>query len=551
MLAVLTVVAAVVPLLVAWAFGALGTPRTDGWSYLETLFHFAESGQIDLQDWTSMTLIGQILLATPIALVTDRNVVAIQMSTALIGFGGLAAVVGLARRIGASWWVGGFVAITVAVGPMWATLAASFMTDVPAFAAAMASLLVGIEGLRRRPASLLLVAAGLALGLLAFSIRQYAVIPAVVVGVLAIVMAAQAGDAARVRRLVVLGGVLVVAIVAVQLWWMAIPNDKALSPAVPGPGSIWDAALEAIKLLRVVGLLLVPVLVFAGPIRMFRRAWRASPTVAGFVATLTGLAEILTHLRAPEVPFLGGYFERTGIQAGVVLAGNRPDVVPWPVFELLVLVGSAAAVLLAVAAIPPMLELLARARARDLSVHDPAISAIGLAVAGYSAAYFLASAVGLPIFDRYALPLVPLVALLVLRGARADPPAELRRARTPTAAGVALGLLALVGLVYTIDAAAFDGTRRRVAELAVAAGYAPETVNGGFEWVNEHLSPGQVPVLGHGFPAGSGPCVVVVVNPTRAPEDRVVARRVSRLPWRPTETFVALATGRDCAIPAG
>src|SRR5680860_1058266 len=391
-LVALVLVAVAVPLVVAWAYGALGTPRTDGWSYLATLFGFAETGRIDLNDWTSMTLIGQILLATPIALVAERNVAAIQIWTSFIGLGGLVAVVGLARRAGTTWWVGGLVAITVAVGPLWATLAASFMTDVPAFAAAMVTLLVGIEGLRRRPVSLPLIAAALALGLWAFSIRQYAVVPAVAVLAVAILLAVQSGDRQRLRRLVAMGGLLAVGVVGIQLWWVAIPNDKALSPVVPGPGSIWDAVVEATKLMRVVGLLLVPVLLLAGPIRILQRAWRASPGVVLVVATVVGSAQIVTHVRASDVPFLGGYFERTGIQAEVVLAGNRPDLVPAPLFELLVAVGSAAAVLLAVAAIPPLVELVARARVRDLGGRDPVIAAVAVAVAGYSAAYFVAAA---------------------------------------------------------------------------------------------------------------------------------------------------------------
>src|SRR4051794_14166443 len=56
------------PLLIARHYHALGVPRGDDWSYLRTLFHWVDTGHLNFNNWVTMTLVGQLVLAAPIAL---------------------------------------------------------------------------------------------------------------------------------------------------------------------------------------------------------------------------------------------------------------------------------------------------------------------------------------------------------------------------------------------------------------------------------------------------------------------------------------------------
>ena len=55
---IVTLVGVVVPLVVARHYGASGIPRSDDWSYLRALFHWVDTGQLDFNNFVSMTLLG-------------------------------------------------------------------------------------------------------------------------------------------------------------------------------------------------------------------------------------------------------------------------------------------------------------------------------------------------------------------------------------------------------------------------------------------------------------------------------------------------------------
>jgi hypothetical protein len=123
----------VLPAVVASHYGALNIPRSDDWSYLLTLFHWVDSGRLTFNGWVSMTLIGQIAAAAPVAAIFGHNITAIHLYTSLLGLVGLLGVVVLGRRTLVSLWAGVFVAVTIAIGPLWSPLSATFMTDIPTF----------------------------------------------------------------------------------------------------------------------------------------------------------------------------------------------------------------------------------------------------------------------------------------------------------------------------------------------------------------------------------------------------------------------------------
>jgi hypothetical protein len=123
----------------------------------------------------------------------------------------------------------------------------------------------------------------------------------------------------------------------------------------------------------------------------------------------------------------------------------------------------------------------------------------------------IASAVGLvavgtgnlPLFDRYALGLVPFAAGLVLAHRTTSrrptgsggptPPTPPGRSARRAAEVVAVVVFALLGLWWSADSAAFDAARWRAGEQAEALGYPADRIDAGFEWRNAHRAAGATP----------------------------------------------------------
>jgi 4-amino-4-deoxy-L-arabinose transferase-like glycosyltransferase len=502
----ITLVGGLVPLALAQHFGALGIPRNDDWSYARSAFLFADHGTITGNGWASMNLVGQLAVSTPVVLVFGHRITALQVEVTILGVLGLVAVFDLAKRV-ISPRRALFVALMVAVGPMWASLSVSFMTDVPAFALAMVSLAVGSRALRDDDLDGRLYAVSLLAGFAAFTVREYALVAPVAVAVAALWLGAQRFRARLAMAASLLAGLLVAA-AAFLLWRRGLPGFSDLTPAQPDPSSVRSAFQLACRSAVLVGVLTAPAVVLAGPTRLVRAAWARAPRtsiVVGFVTVSALVAESARHRGSGAFLGPGDYVMSTGTLDTYTVSGSRPDLLPKALLLVLALVGIATALLLVLAAIPPTLDALASLARRRVPVPaSPALAVVGLAAVGYGLAYALPTGFRVVTFDRYLLPLLPLVAVLVLRATR---PTVMTRPQGRIAGGAAvaaLAALAVFGLIYAANSASFDGTKWKIAkEVSKAAGGATR-VQGGFEWNNAHTGrevflgkkPGAQPV-GH------------------------------------------------------
>lgn len=536
------VVGALVPILVARHYGALGIPRSDDWSYLVTQFRWNAGDGLSFNHWVTMTLVGQLLLSAPVAQAFPRDIAALQWFTALTGAVGLGATVLLVRRAGAPTGLALLGAVAIGVCPLWGPLAASYMTDVPAFAASTIALLLGVEALRRDDRGGPWLVAATAVGVLAFSIRQYAALPTFAVLLVALLHAHRTGRPAMVRRAGVALGVFVVAAVVISAWWSTVPAGKAVTPHLPDAHSVRVAAIKGAGFVRLAGLVLAPVLAWVGPVGIVRRAWRASATTTVVLAGGTFILLATTAAVIRDSLFVGNYLVHDGVLSDIVMSGPRPDVLPGPAWALVVAFASAAGIVLVVAAVPFLVEAAGRVRRRDLDDIDPVRAALVGTVVAYAAVHAVATACGIQMYDRYVLPLLPpLTALL-----GTAPHAAVGRTRAWVAAGATLVLVGAVGLAFTIDSASFDGARWRAAERATRAGWRPNQIAGGFEWVDYHART----KVGRGTRTGDRrACVTVHVNP-RVGRDRVVAVATSSAPTRRSMRIVAYRTGVPCPAPA-
>ncbi len=490
----LFVVGAGIPIAIAAHYGALDVPRSDDWSYLLSLFRWVDTGHLDFNGWVSMTLVGQLVIAAPLVLVVGRSIAAVHVLSAFVSFLGLLAVLWMSRLMVRP-ALAVLVAITIAVCPIWGPLSTTYMTDNWAFTFQILAVALAFEAFRRRPISMPWLTGSLAVGLIAFSIRQYAAIPVVAVVAVALVLVAREHNRKRWWHLVAIiasTGVLAIALLA---WWGTVPDTKLLAPALPGLKSVrWTVRLDT-GYLRLVGVALAPVLIAAGPLRLVRRAFAASKLLSTLIVVLVSGVLVLQFVRLPNVPFVGNYFARDGVLAQDVLAGLRPAVIPGLVFDALAWVGMVSVVVMLLAAVPFAARLPEKARGWRTLPESPQVAVLALSIIGFAVAYTLATLTELPVFDRYALPLLPMIALLLLHAAghrpaaAADPnAADAERVSRAgwVAAAVGVVVLGLVGMAYTAESASYDATRWSVGEMAVAKGYSPLQIDDGFEWVGWH-----------------------------------------------------------------
>jgi hypothetical protein len=424
----------------------------------------------------------------------------------------------------------------------------------------MVSLAFAMSALRRPQISLTKLAASLALGFVAISIRQYEVIPVIATLLVAGWVVTHEGNRRRLWLLLTMAGIVVIATVALLAWWSSLPDSLSLSPEPQTSGLVANLVVQSGGFLRLTGLLLIPVVVWLGPSRIVRRAWNASHRITTATIAFASIWLVATYVRASETPFVGNYVDRHGVLAEDVLVGRRPLVIPARLFDLLAVAASIAAVVLLLAMVEPFTRFIVRVQNRDRTPAAPGIAVLALTVAGFALAYAIAIATKLPIFDRYALPAIPLVGLLAIAAMErsvpepsANPTRSASRRTRMVAAVAALTLFAGIGLAFATDSAAFDATRWRVDRATVRRGYSPLALDGGFEWISYHRRQG--PLIGKSKTERErlrriyfrGLCVDVIVNPRPRGVRRAIAQATMGGIGHAAVSIVSVPNSRRCA----
>ena len=496
----LTLLSIGLPLLVAWAGGALGIPRNDDFSYQGILFHWSRTGSLRFDNWPAMTLVGQLVIARPVVELVGARVTALQILTTVIGAVGACASYLLLRRA----TVRGIAiagVLTTLLGPLWAPLAASFMTDVWAYTAIVLCLLVGSVGLASQGGRrLALLASSAAIGLIAVSIRESGFIaPVAVLGV------AGWSFIPRSRRrsvrptatswrkedgfaLMLIAAALVAAVGLVLGWRSSIPfgGQSSLKTVRATLGDlsrldIWGTVVEpSFKALFTLGLLTLPATALVSQRRLISRL--GHPPAVALGASLTAAVVAILAWRSGPV---GNYVMR---QLGPSLSLGTPDDrlsnVAWSAIAVLSAYSCFVLVLCVVSALARLSGGHActgeerdsgnRATARRV-VTTFSVLSIGLMI--------VSGPFGQPIYDRHLLPLVPFVAAFVMMEGGIRPFA---RKRFVLVASSVLGAFAVLGLVFSTSSAVYDGTRWRAASDLVASGIEPLRIDGGLDWVGFH-----------------------------------------------------------------
>jgi hypothetical protein len=478
--ALLSVVLAAVaiPLGLAAAAGAIGLPSNDDWVYIRSATHLFDTGNID---WAAAVaqqadhhvaghvtaFLGQLFLSQPFLWLSGGDpwaFTAFGLTMAAIGIGSTYL---LARRfvgIGSALLV---VMVTLSF-PGFIRTSASFMTDVPAFGLVMLCLLLGTLWLQDVGGRSALVAS-LAVGLIAFSIREFAA-----AGPLAVLVAGWARNRPSDRSWLV-GSSIFVALGGVAVVTISRSSTGQASPSTPGFWGVTELPLAFATLAAVV----LPAVVLA-----------VAPRIRGLSPKLIIAATLACLALIPlDKVFLGNLWTADGLAANQLLAGARDPVFgegAWAVSRLLAI---GAAILTAILVTDIVRHRVPRQWsasstsmvARRIMTGRAALLIVFLL--GYGVGLLLYGVVG-GLFDRYLYPMVPVAAiLLLLRPVRPWAPGT----RQAMAHGTLIWLM-VSAFVIAGNSFAYDTARYREGQTAVALGYDAATVDAGYEWVGMYGS---------------------------------------------------------------
>ena len=462
-------------LLTMWA-EAVGIARNDDWSYLENAFRFADTGVFAVGGWVQMMLIGQLILAAPVIAVFGPSVGALQGVVAALGVILLTSAYAILRNFLSPIWAAASTA-TLAFSALFGLLSVSFMTDIPAAAFQLLAIAFGYRALRASKIAWPKLLLATAFGLMAVSIREYAVAALVAIWV-------TAGRSARMSRSYRGFAAWTVAmgvIVGLMLLWRSGQVTVTDSPLGLNPIGLRYLAWWPLT----AGLLLLPAAVAGNPVRVARRAWSSSRLLT--VVALLGATGAMAHTR---LGFLGNYLSLSGGYAEVARGIPTPVLPIWwsTLLTAAAVYGGYLLALLLVGAICKWWE----GRRARLSAGPSSVS-LGLAFVVVTALVYAIVPVlaDVALFDRYFVAALPIAAGLVVWWLRRE---DLMWqvplvAVSGVIAAVAVTSVVLVAATSARDAARWQIADRAAEQLGVAAG----NIDGGFDYYSFNTNGGARP----------------------------------------------------------
>ncbi len=467
-MAMLGLIGVGIPLWLAAAAGAIGLPTIDDWVYMRGAATLFNTGSIDMPGHFAAS-VGQLLMVQPFLRMSGGDPWAFTAFGLVMTLIGVLATYLLSRR-----FVGtgsaAMVVLLVEVFPGFARLSASFMTDVPGYALSVLCLLLGTLWLERGARRALLASVGV--GLLAVSIREFAIAAPAAVLVVSWIRSRKADRAmlAWASGIFVAGLTLVVIAATSAL-------GRVTSPAVPsqlinvGPAFVVLAAI----LLPAVAL----------------RSGQWLPTVSPSQIIL-GAVLACSAAVVPWGAHGANIWMQNGLEGYALLDGTRDPVIPPAAWLWSGQLATFAAIVVATLTVRWAQQNLARVR--SLSSVTALLVRVGRNANGLLVVFLIGYAgelvafAPISIYDRYLFPLVPAAAILILVSSSGLP---FRFDRTLAFSHAAFAWLGVSALLIAANSFAYDTARWHQGETTVAMGYDPGTVDAGYEWVGYHaVGPG-------------------------------------------------------------
>ena len=483
------VLGVLLPITVSAITGNISIPHNDSWASSKIAETFANTGTIKLVNWNEMSMIGQAVMLGPLG----SSIVNQQVSIAILSLILLYCAYDIMAP-SLSTGRAGFGALVIAIWPGFALIATSFMTDIPQITAGFACLALGRRALQRDSPVLFYLA--LLISFWGTTVREEAVIAPFSVVVYALIRPELRTRLTR-KHIGISSGVFVFALLVFLAWRSGLAQANN-PPLVDGSLTtvMKRVKTDTPEFIFTLALGVSPAVVLtARPWRWTKGSWWAASLVA-LLAYMIGLGPgNASFLSGNYLTNNGAYPEVLGAAGGAIRVFGGNTIEAWND------VGAASAVLLA----GTLFERWRWKRVEPMVAIFTAISAVAILIFGW---------IGLGLYDRYFIVLVPCLMMVVLAkrpatvhaSVGADPvPAKRRGLWSKTLDGGQVGLaviatlfvVALSGLTAA-NSFSFDIARWHLGEQLVrTTGVPADKIDAGIEWLGTHLSTPVISTPGH------------------------------------------------------
>lgn len=462
--------------LVLLRVGSFRPSRADDWSYVSTTMDEASGLDLRLNGWVHMFFLGQGWTGAMVVKVFGEPFVALRFLVLFVGVVGLIATFVLAAKLLSFRW-SLLVLLIIGFGPLWLNLSVTFMTDIPMWSLALISVLLVFRGVGRNQ-TVWFVLAGI-VGLAAFSVREYGVIPVIVM--FALVPLRRSNRRLGLGAVAVIVGVVVIAAVAYR-WRVGLPGAVITEPL-----PLSEAVGQISRLLLTLGLFLAPAMAIVGIVvrPTGKRVVRALQV--DFAGALLGVLAAVSLFAVSEQRLVGNVIHPYG--SSWTSVGDGVRAVPGWFYTGLVLIAFVSTLVLCVG----MGIGVQRAMRSRVWLQGSwwtwerwtagALAAVAIAVLGASIMAVLF--VGAPVFDRYLLLPVTLFTIVMFWWA-------LRHQGSPKMPGMKWWVGAVVavstgvGMIFVDASNQVDGLRWEVSKQLVAEGIPAHSIDGGDAWFRFH-----------------------------------------------------------------
>ncbi len=324
------------PILLGTLSGAIVVPHNDDPSMRRVALGLFNSGRLELNGWTSMTLVGQIAFVQPFLWATGGGPWGFAVATISLATVGIVAGYTLVRRI-LSVPRATVAVLGVLLFPGFLLNTTSYMTDVPAWAMSITCLALGAAAIGRQGSHRWRWLIGsLVVGWFAFSIREFAI-----AAPLAVLVANAAAEPGSRRPYWIAGVALLAACFATYLFAVHLPGQH--EPPLELNLSATIGGLR--RGFATLALVLSPAVVLG--IASWWRRWHLPEVVIGAVLAMLVYREpFITFLRTgfSSRLLVGNLLEPAGSLGVGELAGGRPVLFVPPSWQLLNTVALLAAI---------------------------------------------------------------------------------------------------------------------------------------------------------------------------------------------------------------
>lgn len=464
-------------------------PLNDDWASAQTVKQLLETGSYNPSSWLAMTLITNIAWGALFCLPAGFSFLALRISTLVAGLIGMFAVYWIGRELKLPRALRVVAALSLGFNPIYYAMSHTFMTDVPFTTLVTLSAMFLLRSLNGDSISYWY--AGIAVAIAATLSRQLGVAIPLAFAV-AYIFRFGFGYRSLLRGLLPLI-ICAVVLLAFQHWLTSrgqmhaiyLQKSEALIAALKTPMVVVREAVNGYVSLLYFGLFLLPVVVFSLPSLWAAHVRRSVSIWLALVVASGMLLAFSYFFMQPLLPLLGNILDKTGIgpltlKDTYILGNNVPGLPPvfWSVLTWLGVAGS----VFIVAA----LAIFVKRSLKELRPGRTTFEAAGSLFLLLAAAAYLFPLFANQIFDRYLIPVTPLV-MLGLLGLFTGLD-ETRNRLFQYAGCVLLALFSVFSIASTHDYLSWNRERwRALTELTQVEKVSNNRIDGGFEFNGWYL----------------------------------------------------------------